>query len=376
MTSPGPVQAEAQVSAPPAQQAIAEAPVQREEKEEAAPTAAATTTATAGGESKKNLLPLIAGLIALLVIIVAAAVIVLGPKPEQDEKSEEEVAGVLSPEEREENAYRAKGWIAEGENVLARFYETEAIAERAAVTIRGSQNEAEMAAIYEEYEEQGHRTPPSVYSPVSLGDSDTGRGIFLMTYNRPEQFAIRSFFRPIPPMRVKHGLEDPDPFLTAEASLNNFVDKPLKILAFFKRTPEGLKLDWQTYAQTKYRLLDVFVSNPEAGKRGVFRVFVQEDVDLDQRDGEGASVFRMSDPANSTDYAKVLVQDDSELGRAFAPLKWRGRVVAKAPIKNATVSLYWSDEPEPKLQMGELICWEFLGLGGTRGNWKEPVGEQ
>ena len=158
--------------------------------------------------------------------------------------------------------------------------------------------------------------------------------------------------------------------------MSNFVDKPLKILAFFKKTPEGLKLDWQTYAQTKYRLLDEFVSNPEPGKRGVFRVFVQQDVDLDQRDGQSATVYRLTDPANSEDYAKVLVKDESELGRVFAPLKWRGRVVAKAPVRNATVSLSWSDDEEPRLQMGELICWEFLGLGGTRGNWKESAGEQ
>ena len=197
-----------------------------------------------------------------------------------------------------------------------------------------------------------------------------------MTYNRPEQFTIRSFFRPIPPLRVRYGLEEPDPWLISEASVRNFVDGPLKVMAFFSKTPDGLRLDWQTYAQTKFRLLDQFVSNPEPGGRGVFRVFVQQDVDLDGRDKDGISMFRFTDPANLSDYAKVLIKDESDLGNALAPLRWRGRVVAKAPVRNATVSLVWSNDDEPTLQMGELICWEFLGLGGDRGNWKEKANEQ
>lgn len=310
-----------------------------------------------------------------LLLVLAAALKIFRFGDEKPAAADGDNAVRMTPEERRDNAYRMQGWIADAEAVLEQFFTAETVAERAALTIRGSKNESAMAAVYSEFAEDGHRTPVSVFSPVTLGDRDTHRGIFLMTYNRPEQFAIRSFFRPIPPMRVKYGLEAPDGLLVTEAALNNFVDRPLKVMAFFYKTPEGLKLDWQTYAQTKYRLLKRFVENPEPGQAEVFRVSLHEDVDLERRDREGFSVYRLSDPANAEDYAKVLVKDDSELGEALSPLKWRNRVVARAPKRNATVSLQWTDEDEPRLQLGELICWEFLGLGGERGNWKEKAEE-
>ena len=295
--------------------------------------------------------------------------------PKKDGQAQADSEQPLSPEERKANSYRAQGWIKDAQGVLQNFFNAETDAERAQWTIRGSVNEAEMAAVYDKFQEDSFRTPISVFSPVSLSDVDTKRGIFLMAYNRPEQFTIKSFFRPVPPLRVRYGLEQPSSMLISEAAVSNFVDRPLKIMAFFAKTPDGLKLDWQTYAQTKFRLLDQFVTNPEPGARGVFRVFIQEDVALDGRDRAGFSVFRLSDPANNSDFAKVLVKDESELGRALALLKWRDRVVAKPPVRNATVSLTWSNDPEPTLRMGELICWEFLGLGGERGNWKENAGE-
>lgn len=329
-----------------------------------------------GKGGKLKFLMLSAGLVALLLLAAAAAKIFL-PSEKKDVTTKTRVSPQqkLTPEERRDNAYRRQGWIEEAEAVLVKFLEAKTVEERAALTIRGSLNEAEMAAVYDEFAEEVQRTPVDVFSPMLLADQDTKRGIFLMIYNRPEQFAIGGFFRPVPPMRVKYGLEEPDLFLVSEASLINFVDQPLRVMAYFLKTPEGMKLDWQSYAQTKYRLLRQFVDNPEAGRKGVFRVFVQEDVDLDGRDGEGFSVFRFSDPANQKDFAKVLVKNESELGRALAPLKWRGRVVGRAPIRNATVSLIWSNDEQPVLQMGELICWEFLGLGGERGNWKKGASE-
>ena len=354
------------------------APSTTSTQEQAQPAeAVAPSTEEAAIEEKRKLrlFPIFASLVAVLLLGAAALKILRSPN-RGEAKTSDSSSPKFTPEERRDNIYRAKDWIVDAEATLQKFFEAKTVEERAVLTIRGKQNEAEMAAIYNDFQEDAHRTPMSVFSPVQLNDQDTKRGLFLMTYNRPEQFAITNFFRPIPPIRVKYGLEEPGPFLMSEAAVQNFVDKSLRVMAFFKKTPAGMKLDWQTYAQTKYRLLDRFVNHPEPGQKGVFRVFVQEDVDLEQRDTPGKSVFRFTDPANPQDYAKVLVQDDSELGRALSPLKWRQRIVARAPIKNATVSLKWSDSEEPVLQMGELICWEFLGLGGERGNWKSEAGNK
>lgn len=378
MTSPA-LEAQAPLVEPAARpqqavKAVAENP-EPKNPEPVAATQGSPPSEPSQGQGKGKLIIVIASIGAVLLLAAAAAMVVLSSDKKKVAQEEPSAGLSLSPEERKDNAYRTRGWIEEAETVLQGFLEAETIEERAKWTIRGTSNEAEMASVYSKFEEDGFRTPVSIFSPVALSDSDTKRGIFLMTYNRPEQFTIRNFFRPIPPLRVRYGIEEPDQWLVSEAAVNNFVDRPLKVMAFFAKTPEGLKLDWQTYGQTKFRLLDQFVNNPEAGARGIFRVFVQEDVDLDGRDKEGFSVFRFSDPANSSDYAKVLVKDDSELGRAMASLKWRDRIVVKAPVRNATVSLVWSNDPKPSLQMGELICWEFLDLGGERGNWKENASE-
>lgn len=324
--------------------------------------------------AKKSIFPIVAAAVAIVLVAAVAAKLLLFPDKETV-SSDSEAAAPSTSDDRQDRLYRTQGWIADAEETLEKFFQAETLAERAALTIRGSQNEAEMAAIFEEFDDDGHRTPVSVFSPVKLGEEDAERGMFLLTYNRPEQFAISSFFRPIPPMRVKYGLEEPDQFLRLEAAVSNFVDEPLRVMAFFRKTPEGLKLDWQTYAQTRYRLLNHFVNNPEPGRKGIFRVFIQEDVDIEGRDGAGYSVFRFTDPANTKDFAKVLVRDQSELGSALAHLKWRNRLVPRAPVRNATLSLVWTDDPQPALQMGELICWEFLGLGGERGNWRQQASE-
>ena len=209
VTSPGPEVARVPASASPAQAEVATT-ARQAQQEPSAP-------ADAAASSKKSLIPWIAGLVALVILATAAAVVFLGPKPAKVETAEGEEETGLTVKQREDYAYRTKGWITEAEEVLAKFYQSGNIAEQAATTIRGSQNEAEMAAIYEKREEKGFRTPVSVFSPVSLNDPDTERGIFLMAYSRPEQFAIRSFFRPIPPLRVKHGLEAPDAFFSFES---------------------------------------------------------------------------------------------------------------------------------------------------------------
>ncbi len=325
-----------------------------------------------GGEqstgSKGRLITMAAGGIALLLLGIVAWKVLTSFRGEDEKSSSADVSPRLTTEERRDKSYRSEGWVPEAEAILTEFFQAKTISQRAALTIRGKQNEAEMERIYREFTGEEYRTPASVYSPVSLSDEDTERGIFLMTYDRPEQFALRSFFRPIPPLRVKYGLEEPNVFLQSEAALENFLDSPLKVMAFFRRSPEGLKLDWKTYSQTKFRLLKDFVENPKRGQQGVFRVSIREDIDLSERDQAGFSVFRLSDPANREDYAKILVKDSSALGQALAHLRWRDQVVPRPPIKNATVSLVWSREPETKLQMDELICWEFLGLGGERGN--------
>ena len=197
-----------------------------------------------------------------------------------------------------------------------------------------------------------------------------------MNYSRPSQFTIRDFFRPVPPLRVKYGVEKADLLLTGEAVASNFLEEEIRVLAFFRKQADGrMLLDWSTFVQTKHRLLRKFVENPSPGREGIFRVVIQEDVDIERQNDHGSAIFRLSDPAHLGDSAKVLIRNESELGRTFDSLKWRGRMKGGIPSRNATVKLVWSNASQPKLELGGLLCWEFLDLGGELGNWKKEPSE-
>ncbi len=188
---------------------------------------------------------------------------------------------VLSAEEREARAYQTTGWIVDCQQVLENFLNAKSISEAVSYTLRGAANEAEMASVGSEFDKNLYRTPVSLFAPVQLKKEDTERGIYLMTYDRPSQYSTDYFFRPVPPLRVQYLIDKPDVLLVTEALTENFIDDRLLTMALFKKTSEGIKLDWQIYAQTKYSLLQRFSQNPEPGQREIFRGFLQQDVDFD-----------------------------------------------------------------------------------------------
>ena len=101
-------------------------------------------------------------------------------------------------------------------------------------------------------------TPPEAFSIYELSEEDRKRGLFMMIYDQPPQFDMKEFFRPLASLEVQYGVDEADLLLSTLARVGNFAMEPLRVHAFFKRTPEGLKLDWEIFAQTKYRTLPEF----------------------------------------------------------------------------------------------------------------------
>ena len=210
-------------------------------------------------------------------------------------------------------------------------------------------------------------TPAEAFSIYELSEEDRKRGLFMMIYDRPPQFNMKEFFRPLASLEVQYGVDEADLLLSTLARVGNFAMEPLRVHAFFKRTPEGLKLDWEIFAQTKYRTLQNFVELPEVGQAGVFRVFIVEDVPDKGRAVAGTRTYRVADPANTGDTARVNVKVDSETGRALSIINWRGTKENRPITRTATVELKWTGEPAaPELEISRFICWEFLGLGGQQ----------
>jgi hypothetical protein len=207
-------------------------------------------------------------------------------------------------------------------------------------------------------------TPAEAFSVYELSMEDRKRGMFMMIYDQPPQFNMREFFRPLASLEVQYGLEEADVLLDTMARVGNFAMEPVRAHAFFKRTKDGLKLDWEIFAQTKYRTLRSFVELPELDQKGVFRVFIVEDVPDKGRAVAGTRTYRVADPANTTDSARVNVKVDSEIGRALSIINWRGTKETKPITRTATVELRWGGDEAPELEITRFICWEFLGLGG------------
>lgn len=208
-------------------------------------------------------------------------------------------------------------------------------------------------------------TPADAFSIYELSEEDRKRGLFMMIYDQPPQFDMKEFFRPLASLEVQYGVEEADLLLSTLARVGNFAMEPLRVHAFFKRTPEGLKLDWEIFAQTKYRTFQNFVELPEVGQSGVFRVFIVEDVPEKGRAVAGTRTYRLADPANTGDIARVNVKIDSETGRALSIINWRGTKENHPITRTATIELKWAGESNaPELEVSRFICWEFLGLGG------------
>ncbi len=208
-------------------------------------------------------------------------------------------------------------------------------------------------------------SPAEAFSIYELSEEDRKRGLFMMIYDQPPQFEMKEFFRPLASLEVQYGVDEADLLLSTLARVGNFAMEPVRVHAFFKRTDKGLKLDWEIFAQTKYRTLQNFVELPEVGQTGIFRVFIIEDVPDKGRAVAGTRTYRVADPANTGDTARVNVKVDSEIGRTLSLINWRGTKESRPITRTATVELKWTGEAaSPELEISRFVCWEFLGLGG------------
>jgi hypothetical protein len=266
-----------------------------------------------------------------------------------------------------ENNYIRIGWKAEASELLTQFLAGRSAREKMPYVM----NAVELAGTIEEFYGGGlindSDTPADGFSTYDLSEEDRRRGLFMMIYDQPPQFDMKEFFRPLASLEVQHGVDEADLLLSTVARVDNFAMDPVRIHAFFKRTPEGLKLDWEIYAQTKYRTFQNFVELPAPGQSGIFRVFILEDVPEKGRTVPGTRSYRLADPANTGDTARVNVRLDSDIGRELSIINWRGTRETRPITRTATLKLTWTDDPQaPELQISEFICWEFLGLGGQK----------
>ncbi len=304
-------------------------------------------------------------MLVLLVLILAAGGAIYFITQQMGRNVESPVTGMTRNSAANEAEYLKTGWQKDAHAVLEGFIAGDSAEEKIPFILNGPAMAERLDEFYGGSVIDDSDTPASAFTPYDLSMEDRrDKGIFLMTYERPPQFDMKEFFRPLASLEVQYGVDEADLLLSYIARAGNFTMDPVRVYAFFKRTPAGLKLDWEVFAQTKYRTFQNFVELPEPGRTGVFRVLMVEDVP-DRNNPAGVRTYRMMDPANKEDTGRVNVVVDSEVGRALSVINWRGSKEESRPIaRTATVELTWTDAAQPELTISRFICWEFLGLGG------------
>ena len=261
--------------------------------------------------------------------------------------------------------YIRNGWQRDAYELLRNYMAATTSQEKLPFIIHGSALATRLEDFYGGSQVIDTDTPAEGFSVYELSEEDRKRGLFMMVYDQPPQFEMKEFFRPLASLEVQYGVDEADLLPSTLARVGNFAMEPLRVHAFFKRSPEGLKLDWEIFAQTKYRTFQNFVELPEIGQSAVFRVFIVEDVPDKGRAVAGTRSYRLADPANSGDAAQVNVKIDSQIGSTLSIINWRGTEEKQPITRTATVELKWLGENHaPELVISRFICWEFLGLGG------------
>jgi len=307
----------------------------------------------------------IAVALVLLLILAAAAAAYLGYEKFAPKVIDPPTkVSVPTPSKLQENHYLRLGWQKEAFEVLTGFLAAKTVEQKIPFVLGGQATKERMENFYGGVVINDSDTPASSFSPFALAEDDHKRGLFLMNFDQPPQADIKEFFRPLATFEVQFGLDQADMLLNTMAQPANFTMEPVRAQAFFKRTPEGLKLDWDIFAQTKYRRFRNFIEIPERGEKETFRVILSEDVPEKGVDLGNSRTYRVTDPINATDFARINLKDDSELSKTLSVLNWRNTKEGRQTFRTATVELEWTRTNPPVLEISKFICWEFLGLGG------------
>lgn len=291
-----------------------------------------------------------------------------------DEKKPEATNQAKTGEERLEANFIRSGWKRDAYHVLGEFIKATSVEGKLPYVLHADELQDTMKRFYGEGQIQDFDTPAEAFSVYDLPEDDRKNGMFMLVFDQPPQLDMRNFFRPIASLEVQYGLTEADLLLSSMAQVANFALEPLRVHAFFKKTGKDLKLDWEVFAQTKYRTLRRFLEAPEAGHSSLFRLFIAEDVPERGLVTSNTKTYRIADPANMDDAARIMVAVDSDVGRALAPLNWIGVSGGQQITRTATVELEWrSENNEVYLAIKRFVCWQFLGLGGVETK-ADPIG--
>lgn len=317
------------------------------------------------GSSKGKLVWL--GLLVLVVVLGGGALWMITQETKEPLVSEAQVTQNSGPSAEElEEQWRTEGWKKEASEVLSAFMNASSAEERMQYVIPNEQVLADLQKYYPSGSTD-EDTPFKFFVHRSGAEEDRERGIFRMQYRQPSQINMKEYFAPIGSLDKVMGVQGATLIDMAYAINEKNMSAPIEILAFFKKTDQGLKLDASVFMQCKFRTFRSFVDFPKMGHKEIFRVKISESIDHDYRDSKELRTYRIEDFAYPNTYVNISVKTDSEIGKILSSLNWRG-MNREYQLRTATVELGWSEQKPARLQIERFLCWEFLGVGGELGD--------
>ncbi len=259
--------------------------------------------------------------------------------------------------------------LEEAKGVLRGFFAAKTAEEKSKYIIDGASRIGDLRSFYSSEYYAKNTLEADNFNAFPMDARDEERGIFLMDYHRPKQFELAEFFRPIATLELQMEVEKPSLNIWTGALVANFEMEGQRARAFFKKINGAYKLDWDSLVQTQFRLFREFGDYPNPGASGVFRVFMIEDVTTTIQKDPDVRVYRVIDAGHiEDDQVTVAVENSSAVGHLLTPFNWTDQPGKKVEGTTATVRMSWTNEPEPKLVIDEIICWEFLNIGGDPSN--------
>jgi len=248
-------------------------------------------------------------------------------------------------------SYIHGGWEKEARDVLRAYLVASTSYGKIPHIIGGHSMLQELGTLYKGAIINDLDTPVETFAIKPLEDQDHQRGIFRMVHQAgPEK------------SRPKKPIGSTNKYLVYPDQVDQ---EATTIHAFFKHTPNGLKLDWNIFAQTKYRTLLNFARQPNPRRKASFRVLITQDNPASDQPAGYPLRYRITDPANTKDVIWASAHGNSQAAKELKQIEWINQKNTAPITRSATIELAWTGEDDAReLVVHRFICWEFLGLGG------------
>jgi hypothetical protein len=218
--------------------------------------------------------------------------------------------------------------------VLSQFQTAETPEEKLKWVLRPDSVRAPLLRYYAENHDRPEESIAGFASPQRIGVDDIRRGIVALVKQVPDE--------------------------------SNPEKQDLKMIAFFKQTGEGIRLDWESYIQAKDGTFRQFLSEDNSPP-GVYRVRLTRAHYFGSGSQPTNTVcLQLDDLVSLPKQPYLFVPEGTAIADEIKDnLVWSENFLDST--RYATVRLAWKpslQNPSARsLMIDELICWELLGVG-------------